>query len=425
MKHAVFPALAAAALLISPARAGTQTIYVAPRDSPAAAAAQAKANGSTTFAERTLQRALDLAGELLAKGGPADVNVFLAEGSYEGKAGSGIWTVPPINNPAGSLRIAGGFNAEFSSRDPFGAPSVLLTVFGRGGPILGFSRGTRLREIVISGLVLDAGPSNTYDTKTNSILKAQSRSYPILGFTLAVTDHLVIADNVFLNAAHQAFEPYIVPATAEAVVDIQNNFFINNILALTLGPKNPAMRTPLKEINFRNNTVVLNWPYNPDPNSSNVGAIELYHKGSARRLNAEGNLFAYNPGGAFQHDWPENRMPEFILRRNLFFTNATLFGSQDPDAGVLVGKFGPSGKHRVLKLGTIEVDFDYKVEGNVVADPGIKVDQQLTVKPGRGDNVDLSGYAPRVEWDPKSPPFPTNPAARAFGVQRAPSWTPR
>lgn len=416
MRSLLLSCLAAAAVY-APAQAATFTIYVAPRESPAEAAAQAKANGSTAFAERTLQRALDLAAETLARPGANDVNVLLAEGSYQGKAGSGIWAVAPINNPSGSLRIVGGFKPDFASRDPFSAPSLLVTTEGRGGPFLSLGRGTRLREIVVSGLVFDSAPSNKYDAETNSILKGQSRTYPILTFGLAQTDHLVVADNVFVNGPHGAFEPAITAASPNTVVDITNNFFINNIKTMMLGPNNPATRTPIKEINLRNNTFVLNWPFNPDPDSSNVGAIELYHKNSASTLNIEGNLFAFNPGGAFQHDWPENRMPAINFRRNLFFSNAMLFGNTKPEAGPIVGKFGTNPKHAVLTLSSIEDDLKYKLEGNVVADPGLKLDFKLMVKPGKGDDVDLNGYAPKFDFRPETLPFPSNPQARGFGAQ--------
>jgi hypothetical protein len=403
--------------LALPAAAATHTIYVAPRDTPAAAAAQGKANGSTVFAERTLQRGLDLAGELAGKPGAHEVNVLVAAGPHETRTGAGAWTVPAINNPAASLRIAGGYASDWGSRTPLETPSQLVTVAGRGGSILSFTRGTRLKQIVVSGLAMDASPSNAYDEKSKGILKGQSRTYPLLAFGLAQTDHLIVADNVFLNGAHGAFEPYVTPASANTVVDIQNNFFVNNIKTLMIGPNNPAGRVPIKEVNLKHNTFVLNWPYNPDPTSSNVGAVELYHRNSAATLNIEGNLFAYNPGGAFQHDWPENRMPAINFRRNLFFTNALLFGNKEPAAGPIVGKFGPNPKHMVLTLAAVEDDLKYKFEGNVSIDPQIKVAFSLAVKPGEGDDVAVEGYAPKVDYDPKALPYPTNPMARGFGVQ--------
>jgi hypothetical protein len=417
MQQTTHLALVVAASVVWLGRAEAATIYVAPRDSSAATAAQAKANGTSVFAERTFQRALDLAGELLAKPGAEDMTILLAGGKYQGKAGAGTWAVAPINNPKAAFRIVGGYKADWSARDPFGDPTLLETVDGRGGPFLAFGRGTRLKAIVVSGLVMDASPSNKYDAETNSLLKGSSRTFPLLTFGMAAADHLLVSDNVFVNGPHGAFEPSIVALTPNCVVDIQNNFFINNVKTMMIGPNNPATRTPIKEVNLRNNTFVLNWPYNPDRDSSNVGAVELYHKNSAATLNIEGNLFAYNPGGAFQHDWPENRMPAINFRRNLFFTNAALFGNNEPGAGPIVGKFGLNPKHLVLNLGTIEDDFKYKLEGNVVMDPGLKVNYQLMVKPGKGDDVDLKGYAPRFDFSPAALPFPNNAAAKVYGVQ--------
>lgn len=84
---------------------------------------------------------------------------------------------------------------------------------------------------------------------------------------------------------------------------------------------------------------------------------------------------------------------------------------------MFVGKFGANPRYLLLKLDTIENDFNYKVGGNVVMDPGLPVQHALVVEAGKGDDVNISGYAPAMEFDLKSPPFPSNTAAKGFGVQ--------
>jgi hypothetical protein len=223
----------------------------------------------------------------------------VAQGAYTGQANKGVWVVPVISNPAATLRIIGGFNEDFTGRQRSSLLSELVTINGRDGALLQFTNKSALNELVISGLPFDVAPSNRYDAKSNSILKGQSRTYPLISFSLLKTNHLVVADNILMNGAHGAFDPYVQPLSANAVVDIQNNVFLNNIKTIQLGaPK------PVKAINLRHNTFFLNWPFNPDPTSSNVSAVELYHSGGAKQVNIEGNLFAYNPGGAMQHDWP-------------------------------------------------------------------------------------------------------------------------
>ena len=426
------------------AQADTYLIYVAPRDSPAAATAAAKANDTTVFAERRVHSALTKAAELL-QSGPHTVNILVAPGAYTGKLRAGVWVLPVINNPEASLRLVGGFNDEFTGRQPFGQLSRLVTVEGRNGAILQVSPKSALKELVISGFVLDAAPSNKYDSKTNSILKGSSRSYPLVSFSLLKTDHLVVDSNIFLNGAHGAFDPYISPLSANTVIDITNNFFLNNIKTMK-----PAATTgrgmTVKEINLRNNSFLLSWPFNPDSTSSNISAIELYHKDGCRQLNIERNIFAYNPGGAMQHDWPDDRMPEIAIKDNLFYMNSALFKEGTPENGVIAGKFGANPKYLLLDLETVEEDLDYDVTGNVSIDPKINIAmadlqaadsysvsrentvindiRRLFSLNQDGGTVAIANFAPALVFSIHSLPLPTDDAAKAYGVQTNKLWQP-
>ena len=221
-----------ASSLAAPTLATDYAIYVAPRDSVAEKTATGKANDTQIFAERTLHRALTKAGELLAKPGQNSVRVLVAAGQYKGKAGQGVWKIPTIANPQGRLYVLGGMNDEFTGRQPFGNLTELVTVSGRDGALLQFGSKSQLKEAVISGFLLDAAPSNDYDAKTNSLKKATSRSYPLMSFAMLATDHLAVADNIFLNGAHGAFDPFVTRLSANSTIDITNNFFLNNIKAL-------------------------------------------------------------------------------------------------------------------------------------------------------------------------------------------------
>lgn len=424
-------------LVAAPAAAEDYVVLVAPRDSPAGEVAQKLADDKTTFWFAKLHKALEKVGGLLAQG-QHTCTVKVAQMSETGAAGAGTWKVPPINNPRATLKLLGGWSSDWSQRDPFKFPTELVTSEGRADPILSFSPKSALQEIVISGFVFDAAPSNKYDAKTNSLLKASSRTIPLLGFAMVSTRHLVVADNVFLNSAHKAFDPYISPADKDVVVDIQNNFFLNNVIPMKLSPALSKGNT-VKAMNLKNNSFIANWPFNPDPTSGNVGAIELYHTDCCTELVVEGNLFAFNPGGAMQHDWPAARMPRMSFTNNLFFMNATLFGDTRPEAGFFTGKFGPNAKHLVVTSNSVEDDFSYGVKGNVSFDPEVPValvdlkaadstgvQAQKTVMNDlrgllglnkQGGTVAIANYAPRMGIDPTNLPFPKNEKARAYGVQ--------
>lgn len=443
----VSPSLAAIGLglaAIPPAVADDYLVYVAPSGSPASTAAEGKANGTSRFSERSIQKSLDKAAALLSQPGPQRVSVLIAGGDYLGKAGAGMYIVPQIKNPQGTLRIIGGFSDDFSERQPFRNLTKLTTNEGRNQAILQLSRQSQLKELVISGLLFDAAPSNRYDAETNSILKGSSRTVPLINFGILMTDHLVLADNIFINGAHGAFDPYIAPASADTVVDITNNYFINTIKTLQIGAGIGYRNNVVKEVNLRHNTFLLNWPYNPDTTSSNVSAVTLYHRDGARQLNIEDNIFAYNPGGAMQHDWVEGRMPAISLRRNLFFMNAGLFADGNADAGVFVGKFGANAKYLILGLNTVKDDFSYQVADNVAFDPKIPiallplksvnssaVQRENTVmndvrrlfgQNQQGGTVAIKNYAPAMAYDLKALPLPMEPKAKRYGVQPDALW---
>ena len=429
-----------AAMNIQTAQADSYIIYVAPKNTPAYTAAQSMEDEQFKFAERTFHRALTRAADLLNQPGAHTVTVWVASGSYKGKAKQGVWVIPKITNPEATLNLVGGFNDDFSGRQPFGNLSALTTIEGRNGAFLQLSQRSQLKKLVVSGFLFDAAPSNTYDQKTNSIKKGQSRSYPMITFSYLKTEHLVIDSNIFINGAHGTFDPLITPV-GQAVVDITNNFFINNIKTMK-----PATSKSNATINIRNNSFLMNWPFNPDPTSSNVSALELYHSGGAAQVNIEQNIFAYNPGGALQHDWPEDRMPEMAINNNLFYMNAGLFGDGDTEGGVIAGKLGHNPKYLILDIETLEDDFDYDVNGNISIDPQIpvaladlqaadsySVDRQNTVVNDvrrffglnqDGGTVAIANFAPALVYSPQAVSLPMNTEAQGFGVQPGQLWNP-
>jgi hypothetical protein len=426
---------------IAEVQAGTYVILVAPRDTPALTNAEAKQNEQTVFAERKLYKALTKAAEFLNQPGAHEVRIMIAAGEYTGQMAQGQWTIPAINNPEGSLAIIGGWNATWDGRQPFKHLVKLKTVEGRPGPMIMFTKNSVLKRTAVSGLLFDAAPSNKYDARSNSLLIATSRTYTLLAFRLLKTDRLVVADNIFLNGAQGTVEPEIYPMSNETTVTIRNNFFINNRFPTSTRGR-VYKGAQVKTLNFINNSFILNWPYNPDPTSGNVGVINLYTKDCCTLLNIEGNLFAFNPGGAMQQDWVWDRMPKTRIHNNLFFSNAMLFGNDKKDAGVIVGKFGLNPKYLIADLYMLEDEFDYDVSGNVSFDPkvpltfpallaansadvkrentGMNDIRRLFGMNQSGGNVAIANYAPLVKWRLA---LPQEEKAKAYGVQPGKLWS--
>lgn len=425
-----------AALLVcsAPAFAETFTIYVAARDSDAHKAAEKLVDDKTTFWFAKMGKAIPKAVELI-NGTANEVRIHMAQGQE-----TGLFGMSGVDGSKGKLFILGGWCPDWKTRDPFQCPTEIIASDGRPDAFFNFGGNkTLFGELVLSGFIFDAAPSNKYDAKTNSLLKGTSRTIPLLSLKQVVVQHLVISDNVFLNGAQRAFEVYHSPMSNETVVDVQNNFFLNNIIPLKFSPAGyKGFKT--KAINFKNNSVILNWPFNPDPTSSDVGALTLWHKDCCTELNIESNLFAYNPGGAMQHDWPEARMPKLRINNNLFYMNATLFGNDKPEAGFFAGKFGPNPSYIVVNVspGLVD-DYGYEMKGNVVMDPKVPValvdlqaadSSSVTAKKTvmndirgmfginkEGGTVAIKNYAPRMGLDLKNLPFPAEEKAKQYGVQ--------
>ena len=422
--------------------APTHFVLVAERGTPAYEHAQGLDNGTTVFAERRLWRALNRAAELLNEGGARTVAVAIAQGDYDGEFGAGVQKVPHIDNPAGALHVFAGFNDDYTGRQPFGLPVRIPTVWGRDGAIFQMENRSKLKELVVSGLILDAAPSNTYDQRTNSLIQGESRHYPLLSFggPGVEVERLVIADNVFVNGAVGAVRLGASPPRGvSGEVVIENNFFLNNIRAFDTQTFGQRIGAPFGRLVVRHNSFLLNFPYRPDPEAADVSAVKLYHRDAFDEVVFERNLFAYNPGGAFQHDWPQDRMPELTLRDNLFYLNGVLWGESAAEAAVIAGKFGTGAVYRVLDLYDVEDDLDGEMEGNVAFDPQIPmvfaplqaaassgVSAQPTLMNDvrrlfgantQGGTVAIANFAPQMAFDVRAVPLPQNEEAKAYGVQ--------
>jgi hypothetical protein len=423
------------AVMAGAARGADIQILVAEKENPAAANADKLANGTTVFAEKKLHKALDKAAELLT--GDNVVTIKLAAGQYEGKGGA-AWSFPEVAAPKATLRILGGYDEQFQKRAPFSTPTYLLS----GATALTFDgRKPAIGELYISGLVFDVYKTNSYDGPTNCLLKGSSQENPILSVRYVETNRLVIADNVFLNSAHFASAPLPRAASKDAVVIVRNNFIMNNVHAWLVD--SARYRNIPKTYTVEGNSFILNWPYNPDPTTSNPAALEIAGKYAAGKVVIKDNLFAHNMGGAIYATFADDIGPPMEIKHNLFFNNGLLFGLKEDKAGAVVGKFGAMVSRDVpwgvFDIATVEEEYDWDTKDNVVLDPKVAV---TMVKPGfansssveaekstlndvrsilgmsqKGGKVQISNFAPRMAIDFTNLPFPQEEAAKAFGVR--------
>ncbi|MGH1429020.1 MAG: hypothetical protein ACRBEE_13855 [Arenicella sp.] len=351
-------------------QANDLTIYVAPRDSEASKNAQAFSDGKLSVTERKIHRAFDRASEHLKQCGQCTVSVKVAGGEYIGKARTGQWAFPDTFAPKSSLKILGGYTADFKQRQPFKHPSVLIVPKPRSGTVLRFEgRKHGFNELVLSGFAIDVAPGNNYDVKTNSLTKGGSSSWPLISFGYMNINRLVIADNVFMNAANGVGAPAVKGMTANAEVVVRNNLFLNNVHNWVVTSANKELGRYVIE----HNSFIMNWPYNPDTGTSNPGALEIGNRYTAKLVDIKHNLFAYNPGGAIHPQWDDKQGPPIAFTNNTFFRNGSMFeGSKDREA-MVVGKFNGGAQHALYDPIDVEDEFSWKSQGNHVADPSVVV----------------------------------------------------
>ena len=388
MKLSHFPIVLIALLPIELMATGL-TIYVAPKGSAAYDNATQLAEQSGGLVERKVHKAFRQAANHLSSCGQCTVTIKLSEGQYQGKARAGMWQFPDVKAPAATLKITGGWNEQFESRQPFTTPSVLLVNPNRSGPVLKFEgRKHALKTLVVSGLIFDTSPSNNYDKETNSLTKSGSSTFGQIAFGYLTTEKLIIADNVFMSAPHGVGGPLLRAASHDTEVILENNIFFNNVYAWNVA-SGASSKIP-KHYVLRGNSFILNWPYNPDTGTANPGAVEIGNKHSAKQIIIENNLFAYNYGGAIHPQWDDEKGPNIAINNNLFYGNGMLFGETDTSSGAIVGKFAGSATHGSYSAEDAEDDFSWDVSGNVSFDPELKLGIPTTKAIGGAARVEAS-----------------------------------
>jgi hypothetical protein len=370
----------------------------------------------------------------LNAGGAKTVVVKVAGGEHSGDLGAGSYLIPAFNNPQGTLRLVGGFGAGFGARDPFGATMTrVVTVAGRGAPLWQFTKNSKLKGLVIDGLLFDCVASNKYSGQ--QLLVGSSSTHRYFDLELLETDELTFKNCVFMNSADKVLEPLIRAASNQATINFVNCVFFNCRVPLKL--ESARYRNKVAKITVDRCSFLLNWSYNPDPTTSNPCALEVGSNHIAGEVAITNNLFFANFGGAVLA--LEKQPPPMTVSNNCFMGNGLLHGQSDPDAVAMIVTAG--GKKLPLKVAQIEdVAFVQAAEGNVSIDPalaltlsatpidssGVKANDtwenavnRLLGRNQQGGTVEVKEYAPAQAWDPAKV-FTTKDEAKRYGASPTP-----
>jgi hypothetical protein len=418
-----------AMLLVSTADAVTKVYYVG--GDKAVAKPAAAADGAKWV--KNLTKAFAKAATDINAGGNVSVVIRMATGDYDGDLHCGAYGIPKFVNPKGNLLIQGGFADNFKTKGPFTAPSKIVTISDRSMPIWNFARNTKLNSFIVDGLLFDSGESNTYDARSNSLLIRGSSTHVFFKFNYLETNELAFENCVFMNSANRVMEPLIRAATPAAEIRYHNCMFINNRIPLKLDSarfRNKPDRIVVDHCSF-----LLNWAYNPDPNTGNPCALEIGPAEAANEIILTNNLFHCNFGGAILA--LNLRMPALTVNNNNFIGNGLLHGESDPDAVAMIVAAG--GRKQPLSVDDIEdVPAVDEADNNVSIAAGIPLvlGEVQTVDVSKikvantwanevrsilgmnlqGGTVAIKDYAPHKIYNPALPPFATQANAKRYGA---------
>ncbi len=257
---------------------------------------------------------------------PGDV-IHLAEGVYKGKAdmSSDIITVP--------VSIIGGYNADFTQRDPWGEHKTVLS--GVNGYMKSETT-SRLSiqcskthkeysgQVLIDGLVIDNGARNFYLQNSNEGYIKRKAS-PEQGFNptpdspgievdMASNANVIIRNCALMNiAASQGVIDVQVGKNSKVL--IENNLIVNNTGDGISAKTSWQSADGHPQYDIRNNTILFCTKY--DEASTNHGGNSI--KVDERIiLSAENNVFAFNDYGGLDNI---KKCKSVALNNNLFTAN--------------------------------------------------------------------------------------------------------
>ena len=409
---------------------GAESSFYVSKDKESGKAAAEKTKGKWT---KSLTKAFALAAREINEKKELSITIKVAEGDYNGDLGSGAYQLPLYDNPKGSIKLLGGFNNDFTVRKPFHTPTKIITIKERSATMLAFTKKSKLKSFVMDGILMDAQNSNNYDQKSNTLLKRGSSTWGYVAFAYLEVDQLAFNNCVFMNAPHGVMAPLIRAATADATVLYYNCIFLNNVIPMKL--EAAGFRNTPKNITVDHCSFLLNWAYNPDPNTGNPAALEIGNKYGAKEIILTNNLFYANFGGAIMalSKFP----PPMTVNNNNFVGNGLLHGQKEADAVAMIVSAG--GRKQPIDVETIEdLTFIDEAEDNVSIAPGIPLSlgkvkpidiNEVKVKKGwenearsilgmnlQGTSVKVNDYAPKKEYDPKKPPFASSDQSKKYGA---------
>ena len=278
----------------------------------------------------TLERPARDLGNLISDLIPGDV-VCIAEGEYTGRGQRGVDSIEiPVS-------IIGGFSADFSARDPWGAHKTIFTGLHNSDNFETQTRlsidtsnfATRLMDargeetahsIVVDGIIFDNGARNYYADETESrIIRQGTPSHTPTPESGALTVRtglnatVLVQNNIAINFAptEGVFSFF---GGMNADISIRNNIAANNTGAgFRIGTAFTGDDVPRYSVS--NNISVFNQKHTPFGSFGGSGIMLE----SSTQVEITNSIFAFNDNYGVDNS---KRAPELILNNNIIAANA-------------------------------------------------------------------------------------------------------
>jgi hypothetical protein len=310
---------------------------------------------------------------------PGDV-IHIAAGHYPGEGRSGHWVVETNN-----LTFMGGYNEEFTTRDPFNSITLLAwddspdnTYKRSGGPEFqavkdGSATQARcLSGITLDGLTFDGGPRNTYDDKPEdpSLMTDRTPNDSLVFLAMEQGSVGVVRNCTFLNPG---VSPCIIAQSRPGGrIEIYNNAFVNSVqhqIDLTCKTDKQFNRA---DFEIHHNTFLFSW-------KTSSGGSGIYVRENTN-VNAHHNIIAFGDDNAVSNQFYERKVDERgvpktgLMNENVHMDDNLLFMWKRGLYGWV--NEGQSGLLAAVSLDELSDTSLASAKGNVVAHPAFEYNEE-------------------------------------------------
>ncbi|MCP4158047.1 MAG: hypothetical protein GY757_60630 [bacterium] len=226
--------------------------------------------------------------------------IHVTQGTYEGKGGSGAFIVKVPN-----LTLAGGYNDDYSKRDPFKYFTILQRAADYKGDWMGIPEGliegkhrTDHSNLIVDGFVLDSKSRNAY--KANGDINPRKSWKGTL--LHSYSKNITVRNSILLNPYADGI--YCMWQGKENEV---SNCFILNTFYTAISTRSAQKGAVIK---IKNNTIGFIWT---QPGKGGGTSLVVGNQGQTI---AENNIFMFNQAFAVNNGFGNE---DTILKNNIFF----------------------------------------------------------------------------------------------------------